>query len=196
MRRLRLTVRPRDFGQGRVRAIGVSNFGPRHLQDLIGRTGMTPAVNQVELNPFFVQQALREANVRHGIITQSWAPIGGTYRRNPKAAPTGVASPLDHPAIVKLAEKYGKTAAQVVLRWQIQHGLSPIPKSVHRGHIAENIDIFDFALSEDEIATIDGLDTDVRAGSDPETVNTRSGNLTFGGRLRGIIGRFRKKNAP
>lgn len=162
------------LAEGRTRAIGVCNFSPKHLESLIDRSSVVPAVNQVELHPFFIQQEVREANARHSVVTQSWSPIGGVYKRNPSAAPDAVKSPLEHPAIVKLAEKYGKTPAQIVLRWHIDHGLSAIPKSVRPQRIAENIDIFDFALSAEEIAAIDGLDTGVRAGSNPELVDSRT----------------------
>jgi len=136
-------------------------------------------VNQIELHPFFTQRELRDFDAHHGIVTQSWSPIGGVYSRNPLAAPNAAKKPLEHPAIVKLSGKYGKTPAQVVLRWHIDHGLSPIPKSVRPERIAENIDIFDFALSRDEIATIDGLDTGIRAGSNPEVVHAKSFNITI-----------------
>lgn len=162
------------LAEGRVRAIGVCNFSEKHLQDLIARTKVVPAVNQVELHPFFIQRELRDAHKRLGIVTQAWAPIGGVYIRKPQAAPKVAKSPLEHPVVVELAAKYGKTPAQVVLRWHIGHGLSAIPKSVRPERIAENINIFDFALSEDEIAAIDGLDTGSRAGFDPELVNANS----------------------
>lgn len=162
------------LAERRTRAIGVCNFSPKHLESLIDRSSVVPAVNQVELHPFFIQREVREANARHSIITQSWSPIGGVYKRNPSAAPDAVKSPLEHPAIVKLAEKYGKTPVQIVLRWHIDHGLSAIPKSVRPQRIAENIDIFDFALSADEVAAIDGLDTGVRAGSNPEVVDSKT----------------------
>ena len=159
------------LADGRVRAIGVSNFSPRHLEALTARTDVVPAVNQVELHPFFIQWELREVHKRLGIATQAWSPIGGVYDRNPNAAPPAAKSPLEHPTIVKLAAKYGKTPAQVVLRWHVDHGLSAIPKSVRPERIAENLDIFDFSLAGDEVAAIDALDTGVRAGSNPETVN-------------------------
>jgi diketogulonate reductase-like aldo/keto reductase len=162
------------LSNGRVRAIGVCNFSAKHLEDLSARTKVMPAVNQVELHPFFIQRELREVHQRLGIVTQSWAPIGGVYLRRPQAAPKAAKSPLEHPVIVQVAAKYGKTPAQVVLRWHIGHGLSAIPKSVRPERIAENIDVFDFALSQDEIAAIDGLDTGVRAGFDPELVNSNT----------------------
>ena len=162
------------LSDGRVRAIGVCNFSAKHLEDLTARTKVMPAVNQVELHPFFIQRELRDAHKRLGIITQAWAPIGGVYIRKPQAAPKAAKSPLEHPVIVKLAAKYGKTPAQVVLRWHISHELSAIPKSVRPERIAENIDLFDFALSKDEIVAIDGLDTGVRAGFNPEMVNSNT----------------------
>jgi diketogulonate reductase-like aldo/keto reductase len=154
---------------GRVRAIGVSNFSPKHMQNLIERTQVRPAVNQVELHPFFIQREMREANARHGIVTQSWSPIGGVYLKNPTAA----RGPLDHPRVVEIAAAYGKTPAQIVLRWHIQHGLSAIPKSLRQDRIAENFDIFDFELTDDDMAAIDALDTGMRAGPDPDRVDTK-----------------------
>ena len=164
------------LADGRTRAIGVSNFSPKHLEKLIEHSKVVPAVNQIELHPFFIQRELRDANKRLGIVTQSWSPIGGVYSRKSVAGKTGVKNPLEHPVIVKLAAKYGKTPAQVVLRWHIDHGLSAIPKSVRPERIAENINVFDFALAKDEIKAIDALDTGVRAGSDPEVVDSK----TFG----------------
>jgi diketogulonate reductase-like aldo/keto reductase len=157
---------------GRVRAIGVSNFSPQHLDDLIAHTEVVPAVNQVELHPFFNQRELRAAHARLGVVTQSWSPLGGV---NVYAAadPQAVKNPLEHPVIVGLAAKYGKTPAQVVLRWHIEHGRSAIPKSVRPERIAENIRIFDFALTADEVAAIDALDTGARGGPDPEIVDTK-----------------------
>src|SRR5215204_339119 len=146
------------LADGRVRAIGVSNFSPQHLDDLIARTEVAPAVNQVELHPFFTQRELRAAGARLGVVTQSWSPLGGV---NVYAAadPQAVKNPLEHPVIVGLAAKYGKTPAQVVLRWHIEHGLSAIPKSVRPARIAANIGIFDFALTREDLAAIDALDT-------------------------------------
>src|SRR3954447_5995289 len=117
------------LADGRVRAIGVCNFSPKHLDDLIARTAVVPAVNQVELHPFFIQKELREAHVRLGIVTQAWSPIGGV-KRYWAQDPNAVQDPLVHPTVTGLAAKYGKTPAQIVLRWQIEHGNSAIPKSV------------------------------------------------------------------
>jgi diketogulonate reductase-like aldo/keto reductase len=152
-----------------VRAIGVSNFSPKHLENLIERTRVLPAVNQVELHPFFTQRETRDANARHGIVTQSWSPIGGVYLKNP----TAMQAPLDHPCVVEKAAAHGKTPAQIVLRWHLQHGLSVIPKSLRPARIAENFDIFDFDLTGDDIAAIDALDTGRRAGPDPDRVDTK-----------------------
>ncbi|HEV2543048.1 MAG TPA: aldo/keto reductase [Methylobacterium sp.] len=157
----------RLLAEGRVRAIGVCNFNPNHLDDLAARTEVTPALNQVELHPMFDQRAVREANAKRGIVNQSWSPIGGTFLNHPKD-PNAVVRLLDHPAIVGLAKAHGKTPAQVVLRWHVQHGLSAIPKSVQPDRIAANIDIFDFELSDAEMATLDGLGSSGRGGPDPE----------------------------
>lgn len=166
------------LADGRVRAIGVSNFGPRDLENLIARTGVVPAVNQVELHPFFGQKALRDVDARHGIVTQAWSPIGGVNRywgKDAKAAK----DPLEHPVLLDLAKKYGKTPAQVVLRWHVEHGVSAIPKSVRPERIAENFDIFDFSLTPEEVAAIDALDTGVRGGPDPEQVNPQMFNFSI-----------------
>jgi diketogulonate reductase-like aldo/keto reductase len=163
------------LAEGRARAIGVSNFNPRHLEQLIARTDVIPAVNQVELHPYFTQQDVRDANARHGIVTQSWSPIGGVYDRRQ----TGPTKPLENAAIVELASQHGKTPAQIILRWHIQHGLSTIPKSVRASRIAENIDVFDFTLSPEEIAAIDALDTGTRSGLDPETFDANSYAVTI-----------------
>jgi diketogulonate reductase-like aldo/keto reductase len=163
------------LAEGRVRAIGVCNFSSRHLDNLIERTGHIPAVNQVELHPFFIQRELREVDEQHGIITQAWSPIGGIKRDGEKAkASKEVQDPLSHQTVVLLAEKYGKTSAQIILRWQIQLGTCPIPKSVRPERIAENIDIFDFALASDEVQAISALDTGERGGPDPEQVSPQT----------------------
>lgn len=130
------------LADGQARAIGVSNFGPRHLADLLDRTDVVPAVNQVELHPFFTQPDVRAADAAHGIVTQSWSPIGGVLSNHP-AGPGTAVRPIGHPTVTSLAARYGRTPAQVVLRWHVQHGLSAIPKSVRAHRIAENIDIFD-----------------------------------------------------
>lgn len=160
------------LADGRVRAIGVSNFSPKHLDDLIARSEVVPAVNQVELHPFFVQEAVRAADQRLGIVTQAWSPIGGVNRYR-DAAGGEEQDPLAHPVVAALAARYGKTPAQIVLRWHLELGLSAIPKSVRPARIAENIGIFDFSLTRDEVRAISALDTGARGGPDPEQVNTR-----------------------
>jgi len=166
----------RLLAEGRARAIGVSNFNPEHLENLIGQTDVVPAVNQVELHPYFAQKDVREANARHRVVTQSWSPIGGVYDYN--RSRDGAKKPLENPVVVELASRHGKTPAQIILRWHIDHGLSTIPKSVRASRIAENIDVFDFGLAPDEIAAIDALDTGVRAGFDPEIVDANTFRAT------------------
>ena len=168
---------------GRVRAIGVCNFGPAHLDKLIERAGHVPAVNQVELHPLFNQRDLRKANEEHGIVTQAWSPIGGVNRYGAKAAKEARAAreahdPLSHPTVLLLAEKYRRTPAQIVLRWQIELGTSPIPKSVRSERIAENIDIFDFALASEDVQAINALDAGERGGPDPEQVDAQTFHVT------------------
>jgi diketogulonate reductase-like aldo/keto reductase len=160
------------LADGRARAIWVSNFSPQHLENLMSQTHVVPAVNEVELHPFFTKQALRDFHAANGIVTQAWSPIGGVNRYSPSDA-DAVKNPLEHPTILELAAKYQKTPAQVVLRRYIEHGVSAIPKSVKPHRIAENFDVFDFALAPDEVTVIDALDTGVRGGPDPELVDTK-----------------------
>jgi diketogulonate reductase-like aldo/keto reductase len=160
------------LADGRGRAIGVSNFSAQHLKRLTERTQMVPAVNQIELRPLFIQRELRDANTKRGIITESWSPIGNSVR---VFSPEGESKdPPTHSTVVGLAKKYGKTPAQVILRWHTQHGLCAIPKSIHRERIAENIDIFDFTMTPDELAAIDAMDTGKRSGPDPEAVHAKT----------------------
>jgi diketogulonate reductase-like aldo/keto reductase len=157
------------LAEGRARAIGVSNFSPQHLRRLIDRTDVVPAVNQVELHPYFTQPALRQVHAELGIVTQAWSPIGGVLLYVPGA--DGARGPLTDPVITDLAARYGKTPAQVVLRWHLEHGFCAIPKSVKPHRIAENFDVFDFSLTAEEVAAIDALDKGVRGGPDPERLN-------------------------
>jgi diketogulonate reductase-like aldo/keto reductase len=161
------------LADGRARAIGVSNFSPEHLRRLIDRTDVVPAVNQVELHPYFTQPALRELHAELGIVTQAWSPLGGVLVYRPGSG-DGARGPLTDPVVTDLAAKYGRTPAQVVLRWHIEHGFCAIPKSVKPYRIAENFDVFDFTLAAEEIAAIDALDTGVRGGPDPELVSTET----------------------
>lgn len=158
----------RLLAEGRVKAIGVSNFLPYHLAALMQGVEVVPAVNQIELSPYFTQNDSVAANDSYGIVTQAWSPIGGVYGRTRSPQARAAGSPLAHPAVCELADKHGKTPAQVVLRWHLEHGRSAIPKSVRAERIVENFDVFDFSLDADEVATLDRLDTGQRAGSDPE----------------------------
>jgi diketogulonate reductase-like aldo/keto reductase len=167
------------LAEGRVRAIGVCNFRANDLDKLIDQTGHVPAVNQVELHPFFNQCELRKADEKHEIITQAWSPIGGVKRYGAKASKEGAQDPLSHPTVVQLAKNHRKTAAQIILRWQIELGTSPIPKSVRAGRITENIDIFDFALTSEEVQAINALETGERGGPDPEQVNPQTFSITI-----------------
>jgi 2,5-diketo-D-gluconate reductase A len=149
----------RLHGEGRIRAIGVSNFAENHIERLIAETGVTPAVNQIELHPDFQQRALRKFHEEHGIRTESWSPLGQGHV-------------LKSPVIGKIAEKHGKTAAQVVIRWHLQSGLIVIPKSATPSRLDENIAVFDFTLDDTDMASIADMDTTTgRIGPDPATAN-------------------------
>jgi len=142
---------------GLARAIGVSNFQPAHLQRLFDETDVVPALNQIELHPYLTQEALRAFDTQHGIATEAWSPIarGGQL--------------LSDQTIASLAEKYAKTPAQVVIRWHLQLGNVVIPKSVTPSRIAQNIDVFDFELADDDLTSISELNRDERTGPDPDT---------------------------
>ena len=150
------------YADGRIKAIGVSNFKPHHLQELMSQTKIVPAVNQIELHPRFTQAETREYCAKHGIAVESWSPIGGAV---------GAGNVLAEPVLATIGEKYGKSPAQVVLRWHVQLGLIVIPKSVHEERIKQNIDVFDFELSDDDMAQIATLDTNTRQGPDPDLMN-------------------------
>jgi diketogulonate reductase-like aldo/keto reductase len=140
---------------GRIKAIGVSNFLPEHLERLIGETSVVPAVNQIELHPHLQQQASRDYHAEHGIATEAWSPLGQGK---------GL---LEVPAIVAIARKHDRTPAQIVLRWHLQLGNVVIPKSVTPSRIKENIDVFDFSLDDEDLAAISALNEDRRIGPDP-----------------------------
>ncbi|WP_308036027.1 aldo/keto reductase [Streptomyces olivaceus] len=148
------------LADGRVRAIGVSNFLPDHLERLIGETSVLPAVNQIELHPHLQQHASRELHAEQGVATEAWSPLGSGK---------GI---LEIPAIVAIAQKHGRTPAQVVLRWHLQLGNVVIPKSVTPSRIKENIDVFGFSLDTEDLAAIRALNEDRRLGSDPADVNS------------------------
>jgi 2,5-diketo-D-gluconate reductase A len=160
------------LADGLVRAIGVSNFMPDHLSRLLEATSVVPAVNQIEVHPYFRQSELLAANAEHGILSQAWSPIGGiTFYRDGAHGST-----LEDATITEIAAAHGKTPAQVMLRWHLQQGRQAIPKSVTPSRIAENFDIFDFELTDGQLAAIDALDTGVRGGPEPDQI-TRA---TFG----------------
>ena len=154
------------LADGKVRAIGVSNFMVDHLTQLLERASVVPAVNQIEQHPYFAQAEVQAFGAGHGILAQAWSPIGGiTFYRD-----SGHTSTLEDPVIVEIADAHGKSPAQVMLRWGLQHGRSVIPKSTKPARIAENIDVFDFELSADEMTAIDGLDTGRRGGPEPDDI--------------------------
>jgi diketogulonate reductase-like aldo/keto reductase len=142
---------------GRVRAIGVSNFQPAHLQRLFDETSVVPAINQIELHPLLPQAELRAFHAEHGIITEAWSPLarGGAV--------------LSDPVITAIAERVGKSPAQVILRWHVELGNVVIPKSVTPARIRENLDVFDFSLTAGDLTAIAGLETGDRIGPDPDT---------------------------
>lgn len=161
------------LADGKVRAIGVSNFMPDHLARLMDTTSIIPAVNQIEVHPYFRQPAVLEADAEDGIVSQAWSPIGGiTFYRNGSHKST-----LDDPVIGEIGRAHAKTPAQVMLRWHIQEGRQVIPKSVTPSRIAENFDVFDFDLTAGELAAIDALDTGVRGGPEPDAVTRESFGL-------------------
>jgi 2,5-diketo-D-gluconate reductase A len=144
------------YESGRVKAIGVSNFQAAHLQRLFDETSIVPAVNQIEVHPYLAQDTLRAFDAAHGIATEAWSPIAQ-------------GKVLGDEVIVSIAEKVGKTPAQVTLRWHIQRGDIVFPKSVTRSRVEENFAIFDFELADDDIQSITELDRNERTGPDPDT---------------------------
>lgn len=157
------------LADGKVRSIGVSNFMPEHLERLLSQASVVPAVNQIEVHPYFQQTALQRMHAKHGIATQAWSPIGGitSYRGHDKRS-------FDDPTLLEIARQYGKSAAQVMLRWHLQEGRSAIPKSVKAARIAENFDVFDFMLTRQQIGAIDALETGVRGGPEPDSITLES----------------------
>jgi len=141
---------------GKTRAIGVSNFKPAHIDRLIAETGVTPAVNQIQLSPAIPRRAQREYDAAHGIVTESWSPIGAGGEL------------LAQPAVVRVADKHGRTPAQVVLRWHVQNGLVAIPKSRDPERMAQNLAVFDFELDADDLAAFETLDEGPDAGVDSD----------------------------
>jgi len=142
---------------GRIKSVGVSNFNQDHLERIIGETGVTPVVNQIELHPRFQQRDKREFHAKHDIKIESWSPLGSGRL-------------LADPTLEKIASKHGKSVAQIIIRWHLQEGLVVIPKSIHQERIAGNFDVFDFELDAEDMQTIRGMDSaDARTGPDPAT---------------------------
>ncbi|KRV51228.1 oxidoreductase [Wenjunlia vitaminophila] len=152
------TALERIHAEGRAKAIGVSNFQVPHLRRLIGETSVVPAVNQVELHPWLQQRELREFHAEHGIATEAWGPLGRG------------GDLLREPTLVRIAERHGRSVAQVMLRWHLQLGNIAIPKSVTPSRIRENIDVFDFTLDDEDLAAVAELDSGQRLGPDPDTM--------------------------
>jgi 2,5-diketo-D-gluconate reductase A len=144
------------LADGRARSIGVSNFQPAHLDRLAKETDTVPAVNQIELHPLLTQTELRKYHAEHGIATEAWSPIAQ-------------GEVLGEQTITSLADKYGKSPAQVVLRWHLQVGNIVFPKSVNPDRMRENINVFDFELADDDVDAIEAMDAGHRTGPDPDT---------------------------
>jgi 2,5-diketo-D-gluconate reductase A len=168
----------RLLADGRVRAIGVSNFSQSHLDAFLPRISVVPAVNQVEVHPYYGQPALQVFHQHLGIATQAWSPLGGVYMYRP-SDPADRKRALDDPVIVRIAERHGRTPAQVILRWHVDSGRSAIPKSARPERIAENLDVLDFTLTPDELTAIDALDTGVRGGPDQDAIDFRTFDRTI-----------------
>ena len=162
------------LADGKVRAIGVSNFTPEYLERLLAATTVVPAVNQIELHPYFQQKDLQALHAQHGILTQAWSPIGGITTYMPDAK-----SVLEDPALQEIADQHGKSVAQVMIRWHVQEGRSAIPKSTKSARIAENFDVFDFELSAEQLTSIDALDTGVRGGPPVEAITRAAFDFTI-----------------
>ncbi|WP_151734023.1 aldo/keto reductase ['Paenibacillus yunnanensis' Narsing Rao et al. 2020] len=146
------------YADGKVRAIGVSNFQIHHLEDLLGEATVKPMVNQVELHPLLSQLELREYCANQGIQIEAWAPLAQGQL-------------LDNELLQQIADTHGKSIAQVIIRWDIQSGIVTIPKSIKAQRISENADVFGFELSAAEMAQIDGLNINRRIGADPDNFN-------------------------
>jgi diketogulonate reductase-like aldo/keto reductase len=160
----------RLYADGKVRAIGVSNFVPEYMTELLDVAEVVPAVNQIEIHPYFQQKELLALDTEHGILNQAWSPIGGiTFYVEGEGGST-----LNDPTLRSIADAHGKTPAQVMLRWHVQEGRSAIPKSVKAHRIAENFDVFDVELDDHELTQIDALDKGVRRGPEPESLTLES----------------------
>ncbi len=147
----------RLHAEGRARAIGVSNFRTSHLDTLLAETSVVPAVNQIELNPFVTRPAQRAYDEKHGIVTESWSPLGGSGARI-----------LDEPIVREIAREHGRSPAQIVLRWHVQHGLVAIPRSSSPQRMRDNLAVFDFELSETDMVALGALSRGPHAGVDSD----------------------------
>lgn len=150
----------RIYQEGRVRAIGVSNFHPHHLERIAKVSEIVPAVNQFEMHPYLTQQPLREYCGKQGIASESWSPLGGAR-----------GNVLADPVLAEIGQAYGKSPAQVILRWNLQSGVVVIPKTTHKERLIQNASIYDFELSKQDIARIDAMNKNQRFGSDPDNFN-------------------------
>lgn len=139
---------------GQVRSIGVSNFNPDHLDRIIGETGVSPVLNQIEINPRLIQTQMRAENDKRNIVSQAWTPLGQLLS-------------FDAPAIIAISHRLNRAPAQVILRWHIQLGVSVIPRSTEMAHLTQNLEVADFELTNDDMAAINALDEDQRCGPDP-----------------------------
>lgn len=162
------------LADGKVRAIGVSNFMPDVLRRLLAETLVVPAVNQIEVHPCFQQKELQRLHAGLGILTQAWSPIGGitSYRGGEK-------STFDDPILQQIASEHGKSLAQVMLRWHLQESRAVIPKSIKPARIAENFDVFDFELTEQQLVTIDSLGTGIRGGPEPDSITLENYSIAI-----------------
>ena len=148
------------YKAGKIKAIGVSNFNVHHLETLSENWTVVPAVNQIEIHPYYANIENVEYAKKNGIAIEAYSPLGGNG-----------AGTLENEVIIALADKYGKTPAQIVLRWELQRGIIVLPKSTHQERIISNFDVFDFELSEDDMNAINKLNKNEKHGSDPETFN-------------------------
>lgn len=145
------------YRAGRIRAIGVSNFNPHHLEDIFAASDIVPAVNQIELHPLLTQEPLLAYCREKGIAVEAWSPLGGTG-----------GTLMQNPVLAEIAAQYGKSVAQLLIRWHLQRGVIVLPKSVHQRYIEQNAQVFDFAISEADMERISALNQDQRVGPDPD----------------------------
>lgn len=148
------------YASGRAKAIGVSNFKEHHLEELMRDAKIIPAINQIESHPLLTQKPLIEYCEKHGILCEAWSPLGGTG-----------GNLLENPVLNTIAKKYEKSTAQVILRWNLQRGVIAIPKSVHQSRIQSNTELYDFALSSEDVAAIEQLNRNQRVGPDPDCID-------------------------